>query len=92
MNLDELVDQFLVRDSESNIHIGGSILQDISSFTQQSSIIEQIPPPNKPLAYLTKEPTSNLDLARRGNNVIMVSQAASNKDARNLTPAMSVNT
>lgn len=40
MDMDELVDHFIVRDSQSNIQIGASILIDLSSFTQQSSILE----------------------------------------------------
>jgi len=39
MKLDELVDHFLVRDSESNIQLGASDFMDISNYTQQSSMI-----------------------------------------------------
>lgn len=54
MKLDELVNHFIIRDSESNIQIGSSIMNDISGFTQQSSMIaneQGTTAPNKPLAY-----------------------------------------
>lgn len=65
--MDELVDHFIVRDSQSNIQIGASMLNDISSFTQQSSILEQ-PAPNKP----AKNPQQTT-ITRGGNSIIMVS-------------------
>jgi hypothetical protein len=39
MKLDELVDHFIVRDSESNIQLASQDMLDISNYTQQSSMI-----------------------------------------------------
>jgi hypothetical protein len=76
MDLDDLVDHFIARDSQSNIALGTSAFQDMSSiFTQQNSIVTDFlggsTVPNKPIAINQAAATEKRD-GSRGYEMVQI--------------------